>query len=144
VGGRHRFGGTGGATKTVTHRTRRNQARDRAAVPVTTKPMALEARHHYEKILQQADQIIETNDDLPTSWKIQKRNEWMIDNSDATIAIWDGKPSGTTKNTEYPPFFSTDSPSSLDVSISDLGVVTIMSIISSPAPYSAAIQMHRT
>jgi uncharacterized phage-like protein YoqJ len=51
-----------------------------------------EARRHYEKILQQADRIVETSDDPYAAWKLQKRNERMIDNSDATIAILNGKP----------------------------------------------------
>lgn len=60
-----------------------------------------EARRHYEKILQKADRIVETNDDPYAAWKMQKRNEWMIDNSDATIAIWNGQPSGTANTIEY-------------------------------------------
>jgi uncharacterized phage-like protein YoqJ len=60
-----------------------------------------EARRHYEKIMQQADRIIETSDDPYAAWKLQKRNEWMIDNSDATIAIWNGTPSGTKNTIEY-------------------------------------------
>lgn len=32
---------------------------------------------------------------------MQKRNEWMIDNSDAIIAVWDGTPSGTANTIEY-------------------------------------------
>ena len=60
-----------------------------------------EARRHYEKILQKADRIIETSDDPYAAWKLQKRNEWMVDNSDATIAIWNGQPSGTANTVEY-------------------------------------------
>jgi uncharacterized phage-like protein YoqJ len=51
--------------------------------------------------LQKADRIVETNDDPYAAWKMQKRNEWMIDNSDATIAIWNGQPSGTANTIEY-------------------------------------------
>ena len=60
-----------------------------------------EARRHYEKILQKADRIIETSDDPYAAWKLQKRNQWMVDNSDATIAIWDGTLSGTANTVEY-------------------------------------------
>lgn len=59
------------------------------------------ARRHYEKILQKADRIVETNDDPYAAWKLQKRNEWMVDNSDAIIAVWDGQPSGTANTVEY-------------------------------------------
>lgn len=60
-----------------------------------------QARRHYEKILQQADRIIETANDPYAAWKLQKRNQWMIDNTDAVIAIWDGGPSGTGNTVEY-------------------------------------------
>ena len=32
---------------------------------------------------------------------MQKRNEYMVDNSDYIIAVWDGKPSGTGKTVRY-------------------------------------------
>jgi len=60
-----------------------------------------EARRHYEKILQKAERIIETDNDPYAAWKLQKRNEWMVDNSDAVIAVWDGHPSGTANTVEY-------------------------------------------
>ena len=73
------------------------------ARPFPSQPnrWSLEARRHYEKILQQADRIIETNDDPYAPWKLQKRNEWMIDNSDATIAVWDGEPGRTGSTVGY-------------------------------------------
>lgn len=32
---------------------------------------------------------------------MQKRNEYMVDNSDYVIAVWDGKPSGTGNTVHY-------------------------------------------
>lgn len=32
----------------------------------------------------------------PLHWKNHKRNEWMKDNSECIIAVWDGKPEGGT------------------------------------------------
>lgn len=32
---------------------------------------------------------------------MQKRNEYMIDNSDFVIAVWDGRPSGTGNTVRY-------------------------------------------
>ena len=60
-----------------------------------------EIRRHYEKILQKADRLVETSDDPYAAWKMQKRNEWMVDNSDAVIAVWDGTPSGTANTVKY-------------------------------------------
>ena len=34
-------------------------------------------------------------------WKMQKRNEWMVDNCDAVIAVWDGAPGGTANTVDY-------------------------------------------
>ena len=57
-----------------------------------------DARRRYDKILQKAGRIVAVNDDPYAAWKLQKRNEWMVDNSDAVIAVWDGT-AGTTANT---------------------------------------------
>lgn len=32
---------------------------------------------------------------------MQKRNEYMVNNSDYVIAVWNGKPSGTGNTVEY-------------------------------------------
>ena len=50
---------------------------------------------------QKADRIVETSDDPYAAWKMQKRNEWMVDNSGAVIAVWDGTPSGTANTVKY-------------------------------------------
>ena len=36
-----------------------------------------------------------------TSDCMQKRNEYMVDNSDYVIAVWNGKPSGTGNTVKY-------------------------------------------
>ena len=36
-----------------------------------------------------------------TSDCMQKRNEYMVDNSDYVIAVWNGKPSGTENTVKY-------------------------------------------
>lgn len=61
----------------------------------------IEVRRHYEKILQKANRIVETSDDPPSARKLQMRNEWMVDNSDAVIAVWDGSSGGTGNTVEY-------------------------------------------
>jgi uncharacterized phage-like protein YoqJ len=32
---------------------------------------------------------------------MQARNEWMVDNSNAMIAVWDGSPGGTANTVKY-------------------------------------------
>ena len=34
-------------------------------------------------------------------WKMQKRNEWMVDNCDLLIAVWDGSEGGTSNCIKY-------------------------------------------
>ena len=60
-----------------------------------------DARRRYDKILQKADRIVAVSDDPYAAWKMQKRNEWMVDNSDAVIAIWDGTPGGPANTVDY-------------------------------------------
>ena len=47
------------------------------------------------------DSIVAVNGDPYASWKIQKRNEWMVDNSDAVITVWNGSLGGTTNTVNY-------------------------------------------
>jgi uncharacterized phage-like protein YoqJ len=34
-------------------------------------------------------------------WKMQKRNEWMVDNADSVLALWDGSDGGTGNCVRY-------------------------------------------
>jgi uncharacterized phage-like protein YoqJ len=34
-------------------------------------------------------------------WKMQKRNEWMVDNCDLVLALWDGSTGGTNNCIQY-------------------------------------------
>lgn len=34
-------------------------------------------------------------------WKLHKRNEWMVDNADVVLAIWDGSEGGTAGCVKY-------------------------------------------
>lgn len=35
------------------------------------------------------------------AWKMQKRNEWMVDHSTFLVAAWDGSPGGTSNCVKY-------------------------------------------
>ena len=61
----------------------------------------IDARKHYDKILQKADRIIEICNDPYVASKMKKPNEWVIDNSEAVIAIWNGQAGGTKNCIEY-------------------------------------------
>ena len=60
-----------------------------------------DARRRYDKILQKAGRIVAVSDDPYAAWKMQKRNEWMVDNSDAIIAVWDGTPGWISNTVDY-------------------------------------------
>jgi len=60
-----------------------------------------DAKRRYDKILQKAHKIIAVKDDPYAPWKMQARNEWMVDNSNAVIAVWNGLPGGTENTVKY-------------------------------------------
>jgi len=41
------------------------------------------------------------NDPEYKASKMQKRNIWIVDNSDGLVAVWDGTPGGTANCVEY-------------------------------------------
>jgi uncharacterized phage-like protein YoqJ len=52
----------------------------------------------FHKLLDYATEVIDVSDGPYASWKMHHRNKWMVDNSAAVIAIWDGRKSGGTWN----------------------------------------------
>ena len=57
----------------------------------------------YELALRYADTVIDVNDaeSYCGAWVYQKRNEFMIDNADYVIAVWDGSVGGTHNAVKY-------------------------------------------
>ena len=56
------------------------------------------SQKRYRHILSQCDKIVYVCDPGYAPWKMQKRNEWMVDNSNLVLAIWDGRTTGGTHN----------------------------------------------
>lgn len=54
----------------------------------------------YWKVMEHADEIIDVLPNLtyPGPWCYEKRNQAIVDNVDAMIAVWDGNPWGGTFN----------------------------------------------
>jgi uncharacterized phage-like protein YoqJ len=52
----------------------------------------------YNKVIAQADIIKIVCGGAYSPRKMQERNMWMVDHSNATLAVWDGKQSGGTYN----------------------------------------------
>ena len=54
-----------------------------------------DSRKHFIKLCQQSDEVVDVNPDPFTSWKMQARNDYMINLSSRVIAVFDGTPGGT-------------------------------------------------
>ena len=59
-----------------------------------------ESQDRYHDILKQAD-IVTVLEEKYSAAAMQCRNEYMVDNSDLVIAIWDGTPGGTSNCVRY-------------------------------------------
>jgi len=57
-----------------------------------------ESRKHYHELLEQADEIITVCKGAYEPWKLQRRNEFMVDHSDSVIAVYNGSKVGGTYN----------------------------------------------
>lgn len=60
-----------------------------------------EAQAHYQKLLASAHKIQYCSEPGYAPYKMQVRNQWMVDNSDLLIAVWDGSTGGTHNCVKY-------------------------------------------
>jgi uncharacterized phage-like protein YoqJ len=60
-----------------------------------------ESQKLYWNILGRADRVKYVCDPGYAPWKMQKRNEWMVDESDFVTAIWNGNTGGTGNCVKY-------------------------------------------
>lgn len=60
-----------------------------------------QAKITFKKLLSKAKDIVIVCEGSYASYKLQKRNEWMVDNSDCLIACWDGTLGGTFNCIKY-------------------------------------------
>jgi uncharacterized phage-like protein YoqJ len=58
-------------------------------------------RQRHQVIVERADAVVDISPDPYATWKMQRRNEWMCDQSHALVAVWDGRPSGTGNCVAY-------------------------------------------
>ena len=59
------------------------------------------AQEHYRKLLQNATEVVVVSSGDYKPFKLQKRNEWMVDNCDLLVAVWDGSNGGTANCVRY-------------------------------------------
>ncbi len=60
-----------------------------------------ESQRHYQLLLQRAYNVVVVSPGPYHPWKLQRRNEWMVDNCDVLLAFWDGSPGGTANCVRY-------------------------------------------
>ena len=74
-----------------------------AAVPCRgqEKKWPVSSREEYHKLLALCDKVHYVTNGQFTPTCMENRNRWMVDNSDAVIAVYDGKPGGTANCVKY-------------------------------------------
>lgn len=60
-----------------------------------------ESQEKYRQILAKSSEIKYISDKGYSPYKMQIRNEWMVDNSDIVLAMWDGSKGGTYNCIQY-------------------------------------------
>lgn len=59
------------------------------------------SQDYYNTLLDKCCEIVEVSPPGYAIWKMFKRNEYMVDNSDKVIALWDGSKGGTYSCVKY-------------------------------------------
>lgn len=60
-----------------------------------------ETQRRYHNLIAQSDRVVEVCNPGYAPWKMQRRNEWMVDHSSLVFAVWDGTPGGTANCVAY-------------------------------------------
>lgn len=74
-----------------------------AAVPFKGQEKAwpLASQQRYREILAKAAEVVIVCEGGYAPWKMQKRNEWMVDHCNMLISVWDGTAGGTANCVAY-------------------------------------------
>jgi uncharacterized phage-like protein YoqJ len=74
-----------------------------AAVPFEGQEgnWSTQSQERWKRVIEQADDIVHVCEPGYAAWKMQKRNQWMVDNSSVVIAVWDGTKGGTGNCVNY-------------------------------------------
>jgi uncharacterized phage-like protein YoqJ len=68
------------------------------------------AQEKYRALMGRASEIVVVSEGGYEPWKMQRRNEWMVDNSDILLAVWNWSPGGTCNCIKYAQRISKDRP----------------------------------
>lgn len=74
-----------------------------AAVPCKNHPARWnqQSKDEWQAIVDRCDIVHYVSDEAYTAWCMQKRNEWIVDNSKYVIAVWDNTKGGTGNCVNY-------------------------------------------
>lgn len=61
----------------------------------------VESKNVLYGLMHDAVEVVFVCDAGYAGWKMQKRNEWMVDNSDLVLALWNGTTGGTSNCVKY-------------------------------------------
>ena len=64
-------------------------------------PWPLPSQERYRALLAKAARVHVVRPGPYHSWKMDRRNEWMVDNCDLLLAVWDGSRGGTANCVAY-------------------------------------------
>jgi len=56
------------------------------------------SQKEFNRLLENATSVVYVSDGGYAAWKMQVRNEWMVDNADVILALYNGDTSGGTYN----------------------------------------------
>lgn len=60
-----------------------------------------ESKDRFKAFCDASDRVVDVSPDPYSPQKMMLRNEWMVDNADVVLAIWDGSPGGTGNCVRY-------------------------------------------
>lgn len=61
----------------------------------------LPSKERYHALLAKAAEVVVVRPGPYHEWKMDRRNEWMVDNCDLLLAVWDGSSGGTANCVRY-------------------------------------------
>ena len=72
-----------------------------AALPCFNQNKKWKDDSYWKNIMDRVDEKVFVHEGEYVPWCMQKRNEWMVDNADEILAVWDGTNGGTSNCIKY-------------------------------------------
>lgn len=60
-----------------------------------------QSQEQFRHLIKHAEELVVVCTGAYAGWKMQKRNQWMVDHCDKVIALWDGTAGGTANCVRY-------------------------------------------